>query len=132
MMSDVQILVWSAILTFLMLGTGSYFRNQIWAPGGMARAMGNRDDLPPPIPISGRADRAARNMVENLVLFTALLVAVHFAGKEGAPAQLGANIFFWARVAYWPTYLAGIGYLRTAIWLVSIAGLGIMAATIWT
>jgi uncharacterized MAPEG superfamily protein len=136
MMSITTILVWSAILTFGMLGTGSFFRNQAWAPGGFARAMGNRDDLPPPLPIAGRADRAAKNMLENLAIFTALAAAVHFAGKDSAQAQiyaqaqLGANIFFWARVAYWPVYLAGILYTRTVVWLVSIAGLAMMAAAV--
>jgi uncharacterized MAPEG superfamily protein len=137
MMSITTILVASAILTFLMLGTGSFFRNQAWAPGGIARAIGNRDNLPPPLPIAGRADRAAKNMLENLAIFTALAAAVHFAGKDGAQAQLdaqaqlGANIFFWMRVAYWPAYLTGIAYARTVTWLVSIAGLAMMAAAVW-
>jgi uncharacterized MAPEG superfamily protein len=130
MMSDTQILVWSAVLTFLMLGLASFLRNQAWSSQGFRRAMGNRDDLPEPTPVCGRADRAAKNMLENLALFTALVAAVHFAGKESAQAQLGANIFFWARVAYWPAYLAGILYLRTAIWMVSIAGLAMMAAAV--
>jgi uncharacterized MAPEG superfamily protein len=131
MMSTTTALVASAILTFLMLGTGSYFRNQAWAPGGFKRAMGNRDDLPPPIPISGRADRAAKNMLENLAMFTALVAAVHFAGKSGTLADLGATLFFWARLAYWPTYLAGIAYLRTLIWLVALVGLALVAAALW-
>jgi uncharacterized MAPEG superfamily protein len=131
MMSTTTALVASAILTFLMLGAGSYCRNQAWAPGGLKRAMGNRDDLPAPIPISGRADRAARNMLENLAMFTALVAAVHFAGKAGWRADLGATIFFWSRLAYWPTYLAGIAYLRTVVWLVSIVGLGMLAVAVW-
>ena len=34
--------------------------------------------------------------------------------------------FFWARLTYWPVYLAGIVYLRTAVWAVSILGLAMM------
>jgi uncharacterized MAPEG superfamily protein len=67
-------------------------------------------------------------MLENLAIFTAVAAAVHFSGKA-TQAQLGATIFFWARVAYWPCYLAGIVYLRTAIWLVSIVGLAMMILT---
>jgi uncharacterized MAPEG superfamily protein len=132
MMSTTTALVASAILTFLMLGIGSYCRNQAWAPGGLKRAMGNRDDLPAPLPISGRADRAAKNMLENLAMFTALVAAVHFAGKTGWLADLGATLFFWARLAYWPTYLAGIAYLRTVVWLASIGGLGMLAVAVWS
>src|SRR5262245_35726021 len=115
MMSIPQILACSVILTFIMVSTGSYFRNQAWNLEGMRRAMGNRDNLPPPMPISGRADRAAMNMLENMVMFIALAAALHFSSRDSVQAQLGANIFFWARVAYFPVYLAGIGPLRSVI-----------------
>jgi len=131
MMTDATILVLSAILTWLMLGTSSGLRSRCWELGGIARACGNRDDLGEPTPLAGRADRAAKNMLENLAMVTALIAAVHFAGKASATATLGANIFFWSRVAYWPCYLAGIRHLRTAIWLVSVAGMGMIAAALW-
>ena len=127
MMSDTKALLWSAVLTWLMLITSSALRTQGLAPGGFGRAMGNRDDLPSPTLLAGRADRAAKNMLENLVIFTALVAAVHFAGKASAQAQLGANIFFWARVAYWPAYLAGSG-LRSVVWTISIIGLAMITA----
>jgi uncharacterized MAPEG superfamily protein len=127
MMSVTAVLVWSAVLTWLMLIASSALRTQGWAPGGIARAMGNRDDLPPPTPLAGRADRAAKNMLENLVIFTALVAAVHFAGKVGALSELGANIFLWARVVYWPVYLAG-SWLRSIVWTITIIGLVMIAA----
>jgi uncharacterized MAPEG superfamily protein len=126
MMSDTQVLVWSAVLTWLMLMVASLLRSKGWTGPGMQVAFGNRDDVPTPSPLAGRANRAAMNMLENLAIFTALVAALHFSGKASAQAQLGANIFFWARLAYWPCYLAGIVYLRTAIWLVSIVGLAMM------
>lgn len=46
---------------------------------------------------------------------------------DNPQTEFGAALFFWARVAYIPTYLMGIAYLRTAIWIVSIVGLGIIA-----
>jgi uncharacterized MAPEG superfamily protein len=127
MMTDITVLLCSTALLWLMLLTASALRTQGLAPGGFGRAMGNRDDLPAPTPLAGRADRAARNMLENLVIFTALIAALHFAGKASAQAQLGANIFFWARVAYWPIYLTG-SRLRSVIWTISIIGLGMIAA----
>lgn len=72
------------------------------------------------------------NMLENLAIFTALVAALHFAGKASTQAQRGANIFLWARVAYWPVYVTGITYLRTAIWFVSTIGLAMMLAAIAT
>ena len=131
MFADTTVLALSTILTWLMLGLSSALRTRGWEPGGMARAFGNRDDLAEPTPLAGRADRAAKNMVESLLMFVALVAAVHFAGKANAQAQLGANIFLWARVAYWPCYLAGIKVLRTLIWLVGIAGLAMIALALW-
>jgi uncharacterized MAPEG superfamily protein len=130
MFSDTTVLALSAILTFLMLGTAAGLRTRSWQSGGIARNLGNRDNLDAPSPVAARADRAAKNMVENLLLFVALIAAAHFAGKANAQVQLGANIFFWSRVAYWPVYVAGIPALRTLIWLVGIAGLAIIACAV--
>ena len=131
MINDLQVLTLSAILAWLTLMTASYVRNRGWTHAGRRCALGNRDDVPEPTPLAGRADRAARNTLENLVLFTALLAAVHFAGKAGARSELGANLFFWGRLAYWPIYLAGIIYARTVAWAVSIVGLAMVASAMW-
>jgi hypothetical protein len=48
--------------------------------GGLSPVMlatGNRDDLPVPSPLAGRADRAARNTAHNFMLFAALAVVAH-------------------------------------------------------
>jgi uncharacterized MAPEG superfamily protein len=128
MFADTTILVLTAILTWLMLMTSSALRTRVYQAGGVGRAFGNRDDLGEPSAMAARADRAAKNMLENLMLFVTLVAAVHFAGKATAQAQLGANIFFFARVAYWPVYVAGIPVLRGLIWFVSIIGLAMIAA----
>ena len=36
---------------------------------------------------------------------------------------LGAQLFFWARLAYAAIYLAGIPWLRTGAWTISVIGL---------
>jgi uncharacterized MAPEG superfamily protein len=65
-----------------------------------------------------------------MVMFLALVLAAQIAGKA-SQAALGATIFFWARLIYWPVYLAGIIYLRTAIWFVGIIGLALIVKEIW-
>jgi uncharacterized MAPEG superfamily protein len=45
------------------------------------------------------------------------------AGKTNATTLLGAELFFWGRVAHWLIYLAGIPWLRTLAWVVSIVGM---------
>jgi uncharacterized MAPEG superfamily protein len=130
MMTTVQALVWSGILTLVMLLVASGFCAKIWEPAGPQTAFGNREGIPPALGMAGRADRAAKNQLEAMVMFLALVLAAQIAGKA-SQAALGATIFFWARLIYWPVYLAGIIYLRTAIWFVGIIGLALIVKEIW-
>jgi uncharacterized MAPEG superfamily protein len=84
---------------------------------------GNRDNVPPLPAWAGRAKRAHANMVENLAPFAAVLLAAQAAGKLGAMTALGAQLFFWFRVAHWVAYLIGIPYLRTIMWVGSVVGM---------
>ena len=121
MMTTVQALVWSGILTFLMVVVQLTLCTKAWTPPGLLDAFGNREGLPTPLGMAGRADRAARNMIQGMVMFLALVLAAQIAGKT-AQIALGATVFFWARLVYWPVYLAGIAYLRTLVWIVSNLG----------
>jgi len=130
MMTTVQALVWSGILTLLMLVVQLTLCTKAWTPPGLMDAFGNRENLPTPSGMAGRADRAARNMIQAMVMFVTLVLAAHIAGKA-SQAALGATVFFWARLVYWPLYLGGIVYLRTLAWIVSIIGLILILKEIW-
>jgi len=127
MTADLEMLLASAILAWVMVLTASLLRTHAHRIEGMKIAFGNRHNVPDPTPLVGRADRAARNMIENLVLFTAVLAVARFAGVHDARVDLGSKIFFWSRLVYFPVYLAGIAYVRTAIWCVSLVGLAMIA-----
>ena len=129
-MTTVQALVWSGILTLLMVLVASAFSAKVWEPGGVMVAFGNREGIAPPTAVAGRADRAAKNQIEAMIMFLAVVLAAHIAGKS-AQAAYGATIFFWARLVYWPVYLAGIVYLRTLIWFVSLFGLFLIIKEVW-
>jgi len=47
-------------------------------------------------------------MIENMVLFTALVLVTAVAGKANAMTAMGALIFFWARLIYAVIYLLGL------------------------
>ena len=130
MMTTVQALVWSGILTLLMLVVQLALCTKAWTPSGLQDAFGNREGLPTPSGMAGRADRAARNMIQGMVMFVTLVLAAHIAGKA-SQAALGATVFFWARLVYWPLYLAGIVYARTLAWIVSIIGLILILKEVW-
>ena len=130
MTSTLTLVIYMAILTWLTVLLASLIRVKGWTPSGTMMALGNRDKLPEATPFAGRAERAARNTLENFVLFAAIALVAHAAGATSPRIAMGAQIFFWARVLYVPVYCAGITYLRTAIWVVSIVGLGMMISGI--
>jgi uncharacterized MAPEG superfamily protein len=120
MKPELMLLAWAVILTLaqmLVAATGAA------AQYGVMPLFGNREGLPALTGWAGRAYRAHHNMLENLVLFAALVVVSVISQKTNSTTLLGAQLFLWARVAYAVIYLAGIPYLRTATWLVSIVGL---------
>lgn len=99
--------VWAVVLTvaqLLVAVQGAL--NQV----GLIRLVGNRDGWPEITGWGGRAARAHRNMLENLVLFAALVLVAVATGKTNEMTLLGAQIFFWARVAHAIVYVAGIAW----------------------
>src|SRR5262245_18106184 len=122
MLTPVHALIYSGILTFIILLLATAFCAKMWTPEGAMIAFGNREDPPTRLGFAGRADRAANNQIEAMVVFLALVLAAQIAGR-GPQVAFGATVFFWARLIYWPVYLAGIVYLRTLIWFVGVFGL---------
>jgi len=117
---EMTLLVWAVALTFVQVLISAAGANlQV----GLPALAGNRESVPPLEGWAGRAQRAHRNMLENLVLFVALVLVAQIAGKTNAVTALGAEVFFWARVVYVPVYLIGIPWVRTAVWGVSVVGL---------
>lgn len=120
MKPDLTLLAWSVILAIVhMLVAVQGALNQV----GLMTLVGNRENFPEILGWGGRAQRAAFNMVANLVLFTAVVLAVVAADRTNSMTLLGAQIFFWARVAYAVCYLGGIKWVRTLSWLVSVIGI---------
>jgi uncharacterized MAPEG superfamily protein len=76
----------------------------------------------------GRAQRAHRNLLESLLPFAALVLVAHAAGISNAYTVLGAQLFFYARLAYAAVYIAGIPWLRTVAWAAGLAGLLLILA----
>jgi len=117
---DIKLLIWSVALT-LVQAVIAVIGAQLQV--GLPMLAGNRDKLPEILGWAGRAQRAHRNMLENLVLFGLLVLVANATGKANATTALGAELFFWARIAYAAIYLAGIPWARTAAWGVSVVGL---------
>ena len=117
---ELQLLVCAVALTVIQVvvaATGASIQL------GAATLAGNREGLADVTGWAGRAQRAHRNMLENLVLFAALVLVAHAAGRENNMTALGAQVFLWARAAYAVVYILGVPWLRTAIFGVSVVGL---------
>ena len=120
MTPDLQMLVWSAALALVqMLIAVAGAQSQV----GLPALAGNRESLPPTTGWADRARRAHLNMLESLAVFAIVVLAAQAAGMANETTALGAQLFFWGRLAYAIVYLAGIPWLRTGVWAVSIAGI---------
>jgi uncharacterized MAPEG superfamily protein len=120
MKPELFLLLLAVVLTFaqmLVAVTGAMLQV------GLPALAGNREGLPPPTGWAGRAQRAHRNMLENLVLFAVLVLIAVVSNKANAVTLFGAQLFVGARAAYAVIYLVGIPWLRTAAWFVSVVGL---------
>ncbi|OGA13270.1 MAG: hypothetical protein A3D95_13885 [Betaproteobacteria bacterium RIFCSPHIGHO2_12_FULL_69_13] len=125
MKPELSLLVSSVALAFIQIVVavqGAF--NQV----GLLPLVGNREGFPELKGWAGRAHRAQLNMAHDLVLFAALVLAAVAAGKTNDMTLLGAQIFFWARVAYAVVYLVGVPWLRTGVWAVSVAGMIVIFA----
>lgn len=120
MKPEMMILVWCVALTVVqMLVATIGAQLQV----GLPMLAGNHEKFPEITGWAGRARRAHYNMLENLVLFVALVLVATVAGKTNDMTVMGAQVFLWARIAYALIYLIGIPWLRTLAWAISIVGL---------
>lgn len=123
MKPELMLLVWAAVLTFVQAVIAA---QGAFAQVGLGTLAGNREGMGEIRGWGGRAARAHRNMLENLILFAVLVLVAVLADKTNGTTLLGAQIFLFARVAYAAVYVAGVPWLRTAIWGVSVAGLAMI------
>ncbi|HEY4531109.1 MAG TPA: MAPEG family protein [Luteimonas sp.] len=121
METELQMLVWAIVLglVHLMLDAGMKTSER-----GLAWNASARDGEAKPLgPVAGRVNRSWSNFLETFPMFTAAVLAVVLAERTGDRTVLGAQLYFWARLAYIPAYAAGIPYVRSLIWGVSLLGI---------
>ena len=119
-MNEIQVLVYMAIWTLLLIAPGT---TALLVIGGVSAGVGNREEVPELPAWAGRSNRAHRNMLENLPLFAAMILAAQMADVSNPATVQGAQLFFWGRIAHGVVYIAGIPYVRTLAFAVSIAGM---------
>jgi uncharacterized MAPEG superfamily protein len=120
MTPELMYLLWSVALTVVLVVVATLGAMQ---QVGLPKLAGNRENMPEIEGWAGRAERAHRNMLESLVLFAILVLAARALNISDGLTVLGAQLFFWGRLAHAVLYIAGIPWVRTAAWAVSVVGL---------
>jgi uncharacterized MAPEG superfamily protein len=120
MTPELMYLLWSVALTAVLVVVATLGAMQ---QVGLRKLAGNRENMPELEGWAGRAERAHRNMLESLVLFAILVLVARALNVSDSLTLLGAQLFFWGRVAHAVLYIAGISWVRTAAWVVSVVGL---------
>ena len=94
------------------------------ASQGFRYGLGNRELGEAALPEWGkRAERAQLNLLANLPAFAVVVLVAGLADISNEVTEVGAQQFFWARVAHAVIYIAGIPYIRAIAFGVSLAGL---------
>ena len=119
-----------AVINWALIVAASLIKAKAWQPAGMKAALSNREEAVDCHGFPARTERAAKNMLENMVLVTAIALVAVVGGVTDPHVELGARIFYWARLAYIPIYMIGIPVARTAVWAISIIGMGMIFASI--
>jgi uncharacterized MAPEG superfamily protein len=103
------------VLIFIQSSAGTL------AQGAQVMA-GHRDDMKPPTAWQARTKRLVDNHREGLALFTPLVLIAAVADVSTSMTVLGAQLFFYSRVAHAIIYLAGWPWIRPVAWLIGIVG----------
>lgn len=133
---------WHKVQGNVMNAFGSVELQMLWASGalglvqiilavcanlpsaGLPWALGSRDNAPAGVNKYGaRLDRALKNFLETFAIFAAFVLIAHTLGKHSHLSALGAQLYFWCRVAYVPAYALGIPVVRTLLWTGAIVGI---------
>jgi len=119
--TELQMLMWATLLGLAQLALAATLNT---GQRGFAWGVGARDGEPAAVsPMAARIDRAFKNFLETYGFFAVAVLLLHATGKANAQSAMGAQLYFWARVAYVPAYAIGVPFLRTIVWAAALVGL---------
>lgn len=96
---------------------------------GVPWALGPRDEAGADTgKVAARLDRAWKNFRETFPLFVAAILINASVVQDSTLGALGAQLYFWSRVAFLPVYAIGLPVVRTLAWTVSLVGIVLVLA----
>jgi len=130
MSTELTMLGWALVLALVQIMIPAFGRSRQF---GMAWSMGPRDEQDPQGGrMTGRMDRARRNLLETLPIFAAAVMILALMEKSNSMTVLATELYLGARVAYVPAIASGIPYLRSVIWGISFVGMLMLLRQILT
>lgn len=110
MRSEIASLVW--VSTFTAVLWIPYVLNRI-VVRGIASTVGYPADPPPLAPWAQRLRAAHANAVENLIVFTSLILAAQTMEVSTPLVAVAGTLYLWSRVLHAVVYTLGVPWLRT-------------------
>ncbi len=127
---ELAMLAASCVLCLIQIIVASYAAD--FQRGYRWTASARDAEVPPLIGIAGRLERALRNLLETFPVFVAAVFLVHELGRETVLTELGAGLYFSARLVYLPLYAFGVPLLRSVVWNIAFAGIILLLLTsVW-
>ena len=117
MAAEINWIVAAVGVFVVMIMTQAVFSNLEHGP---KRLLGNRDGVTDGGVRVSRAKRANQNMIEALLMFVPLAMAVAVSGKGTEMTAMACMVFVIARALYAPLYWFGGGPLRSLVWSVGL------------
>jgi len=126
---EFRMLAWAILLGLVHIFLAATFATR---QRGLMWNAGPRDGVAVPLTgVAGRLGRASGNFLETFAFFATAVLMLIFLHKGNEHSALGAQLYFWARVAYLPIYAAGIPFLRSLVWAVALVGLLLVVVTLF-
>jgi uncharacterized MAPEG superfamily protein len=117
---ELRLLAYLALLTLVIWAP---YASAVTSARGLSSAMGYPTAVTEGLPEwAQRCFRAHMNLIENLVPFGALVLIAQVAGASNDVTVLGAQLFFWSRLAHAGVHIAGIPWIRTGAFVVGWIG----------
>lgn len=127
---EIQILIAASALLIVQQFVAAFLK-VTQSDVGFAWGLGSRDEPKQSSVLTGRAERAASNMLATFPIFVGLVCLLVATGSSTENSEIGAVIYLSARVAFFLIYLfVTIPMVRTIAWGASIFGLIKMAMVV--
>lgn len=127
MTAELLFLTYTAIFTAVMWVP--YILNLITILG-LSNAVGYPENSNEKAAWAVRLKAAHYNSVENLVVFSVLVIVAHLAGVSNEATMLSAKVYFFARIIHTLVYTFAVPWLRTLSFATSWVAMMVFALQI--